>query len=111
MTLGNLFWIILFGFIVFRMMKKGGGCCGDHNHGDHKYNNPASTNNDQKNTLEHHHKEEHEHTNRLTGKDPVCGMDVSNSSPESLHGGRTFRFCSEQCRKLFNLNPNKYITH
>jgi len=30
MTLGNLFWLILFGIVILMMMRKGGGCCGGH---------------------------------------------------------------------------------
>jgi len=39
-------------------------------------------------------------------RDPVCGMTVADDSPLTEdRGGRTFRFCSEHCRRQF-LNTN-----
>jgi multidrug efflux pump subunit AcrA (membrane-fusion protein)/YHS domain-containing protein len=45
-------------------------------------------------------------------KDPVCGMDVDPKAPGALkaqHGGRTYYFCSDHCKKSFEANPEKYI--
>ena len=109
MTFGSLTALIVFVYICYYMMRKGGGCCGGHDHSEHKNNMHSKGKgyeNEPRPPLEYHHvkKEADE-----TGKDPVCGMNVSIDSPASEHRGRTFRFCSEQCRKLFDLNPNKYV--
>ena len=42
-------------------------------------------------------------------KDPVCGMDVSETSPhKSEHGGRTIYFCSAPCKAKFDRDPKAY---
>lgn len=45
------------------------------------------------------------------GLDPVCGMEVNPASAEaqSDYGGQTFYFCSEECKKKFDTNPERYI--
>jgi membrane fusion protein, copper/silver efflux system len=46
-------------------------------------------------------------------KDPVCGMEVDSKAPGVLvseHGGKTYHFCSSQCKKSFDANPGKYVT-
>jgi RND family efflux transporter MFP subunit len=43
--------------------------------------------------------------------DPVCGMTVDPKAPKAIrteHGGKTYYFCSEHCRKAFEANPGKY---
>ena len=41
--------------------------------------------------------------------DPVCGMDVDESSPLRVeHQGETYLFCSDQCRQKFVRDPGKY---
>jgi YHS domain-containing protein len=41
--------------------------------------------------------------------DPVCGMKVDRSKALELsHGGRTYSFCSENCRDQFEANPDQY---
>ncbi len=43
--------------------------------------------------------------------DPVCGMPVAPSTTgdkKSNHGGRTYFFCSEDCKRKFDKNPGKY---
>lgn len=106
MTFGSLTALIIFVYLLYFMMKKGGGCCGGHDHSKHKNNIDHKANeNKPVQPLEHHHEQQEPDE---TGKDPVCGMDVSNDVHSSDHRGKTFRFCSEQCRKLFDLNPNKY---
>ena len=45
-------------------------------------------------------------------KDPVCGMDVDPKAPGAItarHAGKTYTFCSVQCKKSFGANPEKYI--
>jgi YHS domain-containing protein len=47
--------------------------------------------------------------------DPVCGMDLEESAdaagedPEKAeHNGTTYYFCSEECRKQFESNPQQF---
>jgi YHS domain-containing protein len=41
--------------------------------------------------------------------DPVCGMEVEESSPfRAEHDGATWLFCSEQCRQKFIREPGKF---
>ncbi|MDA8159794.1 MAG: YHS domain-containing protein [Desulfobacteraceae bacterium] len=72
-------------------MRSGGGCCGGHGHDSHHHDSGTGS----------------PATNG--GKDPVCGMDVDDNTPlHSEHQGRTVRFCSERCKRLFDLNPGNY---
>jgi Cu+-exporting ATPase len=43
-------------------------------------------------------------------KDPVCGMNVDENNPQykSQHNGQQYTFCSEQCKKKFDQNPEQY---
>lgn len=43
-------------------------------------------------------------------KDPVCGMtcDIAVARP-SLHKGKTHYFCSEECKRKFEQNPEAYV--
>ncbi len=43
--------------------------------------------------------------------DPVCGMQFDNSQAEAqtTHAGTAYYFCSEECRKLFEANPDEYL--
>lgn len=43
-------------------------------------------------------------------KDPVCGMDVDESTELKLvHGGKTYHFCAPGCQKAFTQDPEKYL--
>jgi Cu(I)/Ag(I) efflux system membrane fusion protein len=47
-------------------------------------------------------------------KDPVCGMDVSESKARASgqtfeHRGQTYYFCSEPCKTRFQQDPNRYL--
>jgi Cu+-exporting ATPase len=47
-----------------------------------------------------------------TSRDPVCGMTVNEADApggHSRYAGETFYFCSELCRKTFDLDPGKYL--
>lgn len=106
MTTGSILWFLAIGAFVYYMMKNGGGCCGGHDHGGHGKDTG------------HGEQDSHEKPALLNMEDqrindPVCGMEVDekDTTTMSTHLGRTFRFCSERCRKLFDLNPNKYIGH
>jgi RND family efflux transporter MFP subunit len=46
-------------------------------------------------------------------KDPVCGKDVSQKRADkqgrkSVHGGKTYYFDSEECKKQFEKEPGRY---
>jgi YHS domain-containing protein len=45
-----------------------------------------------------------------TQRDPVCGMEVdAEKCPfTSTHSGKEYRFCSADCKKAFELEPEKY---
>jgi Cu+-exporting ATPase len=53
--------------------------------------------------------EESTHTKLST--DPVCHMKVDpNVTPLKVgHGGRSYCFCAEGCRRAFLRNPGKYL--
>ena len=41
---------------------------------------------------------------------PVCGMKVDDSNPQHQmqYAGKTYSFCSEQCKSKFEQNPEEY---
>jgi YHS domain-containing protein len=43
--------------------------------------------------------------------DPVCGMRTNpeRTVAQEDYGGVTFFFCSEECHRLFNASPERYI--
>ena len=43
--------------------------------------------------------------------DPVCGMQVDekNSDLQTMFAGRKYFFCSEECRKTFQADPDDYV--
>jgi YHS domain-containing protein len=44
-------------------------------------------------------------------KDPVCGMDVDPKAPNAIHvqhEGKTYYFCSGQCKRAFEADAGKY---
>lgn len=47
-------------------------------------------------------------------RDPVCGMDVDQKKAAAAglsltHGGRTYSFCSDDCKAKFAANPAAYL--
>ncbi|MEJ2182864.1 MAG: YHS domain-containing protein [Nitrospirota bacterium] len=46
-----------------------------------------------------------------TARDPVCGMKVDAARAEhvSTYKGKTYSFCSADCKKAFDLAPEKYV--
>lgn len=44
-------------------------------------------------------------------KDPVCGMelDESQAQAQTTYKGQAYYFCSDECRKTFEENPEEYI--
>jgi hypothetical protein len=50
-------------------------------------------------------------TLRRGALDPVCGMSVDRSkAPTVEYAGRTFYFCSEECRSKFEADPERYVS-
>ncbi len=43
-------------------------------------------------------------------KDPVCGMQVDDTTAkfQTNYQGRTYVFCSEECKRKFDQNPQQY---
>jgi uncharacterized membrane protein YraQ (UPF0718 family)/YHS domain-containing protein len=44
-------------------------------------------------------------------EDPVCGMtvDPATAAHHSVHGGKTYYFCSAGCKQSFDNDPAKYV--
>lgn len=47
----------------------------------------------------------------MEARDPVCGMSVDTDAPEATAklAGRTYYFCSEECRDTFFEDPEGYL--
>lgn len=45
--------------------------------------------------------------------DPVCGMQVEPSQTpyKLIYRGKVYYFCSPQCKKAFQENPDYYLEH
>jgi Cu+-exporting ATPase len=45
------------------------------------------------------------------GLDPVCKMEVNPASAaaQSEYEGQTFYFCSTECKRKFDANPQQYV--
>lgn len=43
-------------------------------------------------------------------RDPVCGMTLveKDAAASIQHEGKTYYFCSDQCRERFQANPGAY---
>lgn len=43
--------------------------------------------------------------------DPVCGMEIDSSQApaQTIHNGQAYYFCSEECRRTFEENPEKCL--
>ena len=111
-SIGSLLWIAAIGGLFYYMMSKGGGCCGGgHNHDAHSQDEHKKHESNNDHAAHHEQGEDNGPSELIELRDPVCGMEVKKSSTSlvSDHFGRTFHFCSEQCRKLFDINPNKYV--
>jgi YHS domain-containing protein len=46
-------------------------------------------------------------------KDPVCGMDVDPSKTpyKTVYKGEIYYFCSSECKKAFEKDPEHYLIH
>ena len=46
----------------------------------------------------------------ITGRDPVCGHVVElEAAPKTSFEGKSYYFCAEQCLKLFQASPERYV--
>ena len=45
-----------------------------------------------------------------TQSDPICGMQVNErkAAAQSEYKGRTYYFCSQDCKRKFEENPEQY---
>ena len=45
-------------------------------------------------------------------RDPVCGMDVDESSAAATaqYRGDTYYFCAEDCKRRFIADPERYVS-
>lgn len=45
-------------------------------------------------------------------KDPVCNMQIDEEKAEfqSQYGGKTYYFCSQECKNTFEGKPEHYAT-
>jgi YHS domain-containing protein len=44
------------------------------------------------------------------GQDPVCKMEVKGECRiQATYKGREYYFCSEDCKKAFEIAPEKYV--
>ena len=45
-------------------------------------------------------------------KDPVCGMSVDTNKAQdtSTYMGKTYYFCSSECKKTFDQRPAQFAT-
>ena len=55
----------------------------------------------------------HQAGSKVVTTDPICGMPVNEAEARaahrvSEHGGKTFLFCSDGCKRDFDKNPAKY---
>ncbi len=47
----------------------------------------------------------------VTGRDPVCGQVIElESAPKKSFEGKSYYFCAEQCLKLFQASPERYVS-
>jgi Cu+-exporting ATPase len=46
-----------------------------------------------------------------TVKDPVCGMELDSSQivAQTTYKGQPYHFCSEDCRRTFEENPEEFV--
>ncbi|MGE5632383.1 MAG: YHS domain-containing protein [Caulobacteraceae bacterium] len=91
-------WYLLLVIGFAYMMLKGGGCCGGgHAHGGHNHNGHNGGNG-------HFGTDEGDNQVDMV-LDPVCGMYVSPETAIKQNiDGKTYYFCSENCRKTFMRN-------
>lgn len=47
----------------------------------------------------------------MTVQDPVCGMKFAKrqSAAETDYDGRTYYFCTEHCKEVFQQDPDRFV--
>ncbi|MBI2914185.1 MAG: ATP-binding cassette domain-containing protein [Chloroflexi bacterium] len=46
----------------------------------------------------------------VTGRDPVCGQVIElEAAPQTSFEGKSYYFCAEQCLRLFQASPQRYV--
>jgi YHS domain-containing protein len=89
----TILWFLIWGALIFFMMRFG---CGAHvmGHGGHGAHGEA------------HSPPPGEPKEAV---DPVCGMTVATREAKtSVHEGRIYYFCSQNCREKFETSPASY---
>jgi YHS domain-containing protein len=58
-----------------------------------------------------HHEVDSKDGGVTMAKDPICGMNVTESEAAAslIHNGRTFYFCAQSCYEAFKKAPDKYL--
>lgn len=46
---------------------------------------------------------------RIEVRDPVCGTGLMATGPTATHDGVSYYFCSEECRRAFVKDPDRYL--
>lgn len=112
----TLFQILLFGGLIFLMMRFG---CGSHmfggkhgsakGHGAQGESAGGCCGGSAKRAKRPATEEQHQGTPPAKDVDPVCGKPVSTEGAKSsLHDGLVYFFCSGECRETFEASPAQY---
>jgi YHS domain-containing protein len=99
-------YFLLFGALIFLMMRFG---CGSHvmGHGGHRGHGHGRGDADAGAPGHGTHADDRA---LAEDTDPVCGMTVkTDSSTSSVFGGRSYYFCSTDCRDKFEASPAQYV--
>lgn len=101
-TIGVLILLLaIVAFMFYMMTKKGAGCCGAGSDPGVGGGSCCTKDGDQGTSQEHAN---HSHT------DPVCGMSVDPGSDlTAAYKGKSYHFCSDNCRRSFAAEPIKYV--
>ncbi len=93
------FVIGLSGTYVNKVLWACGGACGDGHSSHESSGQPIQT------------KAEVKSEKAEDVKDPVCGMEVSDTkkAPSEEYKGKAYYFCSEYCKKTFKKDPASYV--
>ena len=48
---------------------------------------------------------------KIMAKDPVCGMEVDEKTArwKSVYKGKTYFFCAERCKQVFDKKPERFV--
>lgn len=98
----TLLYFLFWGGLFFVFMRFG---CGAHimGHG-HDHSHPRETGNegDEASAMRRR-------TAPKNDTDPVCGMMIETASAKSsVHDGRVYYFCAEECRQKFEVDPKHF---